>query len=121
MTFTGWEAFFFPFKSVAVLFRVLGDIIISGTERTSSTTCDTNEITSITASESEMIQKWSKRMTMISYHYEPFVVSDRLHFSFMWIQIAKMLGISRMTLYRRQVAFGMMDRQAIQVEKLIEI
>ena len=58
---------------------------------------------------------------MISYHCEPVVISDRLHFSFMWIQIAKMLGINRMTLYRRQVEFGMMDKQAIQDDDLVQI
>lgn len=42
--------------------------------------------------------------------------------SFTWVQIARMLGISRMTLYRRRVNFGMLRRgQTIRDDQLLHL
>ena len=74
----------------------------------------------ITAYRSERIQ--CGRRGRPRFHVTANQLSYLTSLSFTWIQIATMLGISRMTLYRRRVEFGMVhEGHAIQGDELLRV
>ena len=70
----------------------------------------------ITAYQSERIQ--SGRRGRPRFHVTANQLSYLTSLSFTWIQIATMLGISRMTLYRRRVEFGMVHEGHVIRDKV---